>query len=49
MTDSPGSKHRYYTNNTVMEAPFTDSTVMYIPKTTLLIVFAIHAVAGEGV
>jgi len=29
---------RYHTNNTGSEALFADSIVMYIPKTTLLVV-----------
>ena len=41
--------YRYYTNNMGLEASFTDLIVIYIPKTTLLVVLQIHVVAGEGV
>jgi len=39
-------KHRYYTNNTGLEAPFAGSIVLYIPKTTLLVVSWITVAAG---
>jgi len=29
------------------EAPFTDSIVMYIPKTTLIVVLWGHVIAGK--
>ena len=41
--------HRYYTNNMGLEVLFTDSLVMYIPKTILLVVSWFDIVAGEGV
>ena len=37
--------HRYYINNTGLEAPFAGSIVLYIPKTTLLVVSRITVAA----
>lgn len=41
-------KHRYYTNNTGLEALFVDSIAVYISKTMLLIFSRIYVVAGDG-
>jgi len=38
--------HRYYNNNTGLEALFAGSIVLYIPKTTLLVVSRITVAAG---
>jgi len=38
--------HRYYTNNTGLEAPFAGSIVLYIPKTTLPVVSRTTVAAG---
>ena len=44
--EGPRSNHRYYTNNTGLEAPFAGPIALYIPKTTLLVVSRVTVAAG---